>query len=687
MKKFVSSLIILISLISCTHIKNIYLKPGFTIYLNDPNSIPVINALEILQRDIKSVLGAEAHIETNFSNMKDVGNSLIIINEKADYNLPIDTLEGFERHKLFTKDGNLILHGSDMRGTIYAIYTFSEKFLGIEPLWFWASHHPEKKGGINILSSFSYDSGEPYVKYRAWFPNDTDMFSPWRKKSPVNNEIWLETMLRLKLNTVETGSSSDYTESYAISDYAELLDRFGLKITYHHVSALNSPFNKWDDYWTQFRNIEPPKLSLSNIKQIEEFWRYNVRCLVKNGIEPIWVINFRGNRDIPFWYTFEDAPESMEERARIINEMVHKQMQILKEETGNEFPVTRMIFYDELSDLLADGLLIPPDEENLIWNFVAARRDHFPNEDIRLLPIPEHVKLGYYMNLQFTSTGSHLAQAEGPWKMEKNYRFVDSKNGEPLCFSVVNAGNLREHLLTLSANADLLWRFESYDSNEFLKDFCAQYFGNRSAELIAGLYRDYFYSYWNQKKNNLEGYDRQYIFHDLRYKQTVMQLSEKFFDPVNLNPLEDYSWEQLPNRTFRIIPEDNGAETQIEAIINGTGEAYKKFKKVAQTADSVYQMFDNQKRVFFDDNLRSVAYFMMYLNESLLNYCHAYISQPGVEQRGYLEKALNAARDARQSIYESAHDQFDTWYSKERIFDIDDYINRIDQTLKLHKLQ
>jgi hypothetical protein len=92
----------------------------------------------------------------------------------------------------------------------------------------------------------------------------------------------------------------------------------------------------------------------------------------------IWGVNFRGNGDRPFWVSYEDAPESMEERAAVINKTVNRQIEILKEENGGYLPMTRMIFYDEISDLLAEGLLKPPAEENLIWNFVAARRDHFP---------------------------------------------------------------------------------------------------------------------------------------------------------------------------------------------------------------------------------------------------------------------------------------------------------------------
>ena len=495
-------------------------------------------------------------------------------------------------------------------------------------------------------------------------------------------------MLRLKMNTVEIESAGDYSKHYAISDYAKLIHEHGLQITFHHQSALDSKFNKWDEYWQRIRDMNPPELLLENKDKFEEFWRYNVQCLKNNGISPIWGVNFRGNRDIPFWYTFTDAPTGMQERADIISDMVQKQMRILKEETGEENPLVRWIFYDELSDFLSKNMLNLPAGKKLIWNFVAARRDHFPNDDIRSIPIPDTVKLGYYMNLQFTSTGSHLVQAEGPWKMEKNYRYVDSKNKQPVFFSVVNAGNIREHVLTLNANAELLWNFNSYNSDDFLFDFCKTYFGLEHADAIAKLYKDYFDAFWNQKKTDLPGFERQYIFHDLRYKQAVKQISDKFFDPVDLNPLEDFSWEQLPNRTFRIVPEDNGTTNQIKAIIKGTEISYKKFFKVSQTADSLYQLLQPQNRVFLNDNLRLPAHFMMYLNESLNKFCQAYISHSDINNHEYdqqvlLKQALQAAINARQSLYQSAHDQFKTWYSEESIFDLDDYVYRINQTLKM----
>lgn len=676
-------LVMLFGLHSCTLSGNLELKSGFTIYVNDTTSVPIKNSIDILQRDIEKVLGKKAHIVTKIDDLEGLENALIIVHgDSPDLALP--KLTGYERHKLYPHKGNLVIQGADLRGTLYAIYTFSEKFLGVKPLWYWSFLEPTKKESIKISDSFVFDSGEPYVKFRAWFPNDRDMILPWLKESKVKNEIWMETMLRLKLNTIELDNCTNFSSSkkYAVTNNTKIINRYGLKITFHHTSALNSPYNKWDDYWVKIRKMKAPELLIKNVSQLEDYWRYNVKSLVDNGINPLWTITFRGARDIPFWYSFKDAPESMEERAKIINEMVTRQVQILKEETGNEYPDVRMIFYDELSDLLAEGLLVPPNEKNLIWNFVAARRDHFPNKDIRAIPISKTTKLGYYMNLQFTSTGSHLAQAEGPWKMEKNYRFLDSKNEEPFYFSVVNAGNIKEHLLTLSANADMMWNFNTYDSDQFLNNFCSNYYGEKYAKSIANLYTDFFYSYWRQKKNDLPEFERQYNFHDLRYKQAILQISDKFFEEVNMNPLEDYSWEQLPNRTFRIVPKDSNTKTQIEAILKGTNKSYRDFRKVALAADSTYQVLNNANKVFFNDNLRSPSYFMMYLNEALYNYCLAYTTKPVTEKEGYLKKSLNAAKNARKSIYQTAHGKFETWYSEERIFDIDDMINRIDETIK-----
>ena len=108
------------------------------------------------------------------------------------------------------------------------------------------------------------------------------------------------------------------------------------------------------------------------------------------------------------------------------------------------------------------------------WTFVAGRRDHYPYDDclIRYDETSE-ARLLYESPIYFNRR--HLAPAEGPWKMEANYRYVNTRG--PLTFSVVNAGNLREFVMEMSANARMMWDMQAYNTDSFLIDFCSQYFG------------------------------------------------------------------------------------------------------------------------------------------------------------------------------------------------------------------
>jgi hypothetical protein len=96
------------------------LSPGFKIYLNDTNSTPINKALDILQRDILNVLAEQSPVQLLNDNEEIVNSIIILNNEIGGYNGI--NLEGFERHKLYTYNNNLILHGADELGTIFAMY-------------------------------------------------------------------------------------------------------------------------------------------------------------------------------------------------------------------------------------------------------------------------------------------------------------------------------------------------------------------------------------------------------------------------------------------------------------------------------------------------------------------------------------------------------------------------------------
>ena len=485
----------------------------FKIVFSDKEDGPLQIAVNALKKDFVEVMGTEPELVDEMEN----DNSrleIVIVNRSSNFlSVPPDKqkpLDGFESHRIYTDPENnrIYLEGFDLRGTIFAIYTFSEEILGVPPLKYWSSWIPEKKDEIEIAANLDIFYKSPQVRYRSILPGDQDFFMPWKRLSEENNNIWLETTLRLKMNTVEAYSTIEPDSK--LSEYAYLIDKYGLVLTSHHIAALNTSFSTWETYWEEERNMKAPELLLSNEKEILEFFRYNAQTVVKNDIENLWTIAFRGKVDQPFWSVFNDAPKSDKARADVINRMMQIQYDIICETTGEDKPYVRVTFYDELATLMSKDYLKPPEGENMIWTYVAARRDPYPYNDLVNFNSEKPVKLGYYMNFGFASTGAHVAPAESPWKMEFNYRYINNKS--PLYFTVVNVGNFREFVMELSAHAKMMWDYESYNTDEFLLDYCTQYFGVTKANEIAQLYKDFYASYWEPKKTFLREWNASFCF-------------------------------------------------------------------------------------------------------------------------------------------------------------------------------
>ena len=649
---------------------------GFRIVVSKTEDAPVMMAVNALVRDFGK-LGIKAQVENRLGTDDEVNVIVVNASDKGSVISPsyLRELDDFESHRVYVEPeyNRIYLYGKDMRGTIYAIYTFSEEILGVPPLWFFCDWNPKIRKNISVPDSLDLFFKTPQVRYRAWFPNDTDLFQPWRKLSNANDKTWYETMLRLKLNTVELEATVTYPD-HAIRQYAKLLKRYGLICTSHHHVVCNNNFANWSGYWEKVRGMKPPQLLLSNEDQIVEFWRYSIETVKINGMENLWQVGFRGIGDRPYWSAFKDAPESDQERAEVINRMIRIQYDLIREITGEDKPFIRMTFYDEISDLLAKGYLKPIVGENSLWTFVAGRRDHYPYDDLVSFDTSIPVNLGYYMNLQFTSTGAHLAPAEGPWKAEQNYRYVNSK--KPLLFSVVNVGNLREFVMEMSANAAMMWDMDAYDTDEWLLDFCSQYFGEKNASQVAQLYHDYYYSYWLPKPSEFPGMDRQFIFQDNRYARVFNQMEKTFAaGGYNPNPLREIGFERRKGRTFRI-----DGENQVDSIIAGTLVSGKKFHEVAVRAEALSAKLPKGSRQFFYDNLWSPTLYMAYMNDALHHYMLAYKKPESRVE--FIRKSREYLLKARKALLDNQHGVFSTWYDTESVIGFERILQGMDKIEK-----
>ena len=426
-------------------------------------------------------------------------------------------------------------------------------------------------------------------------------------------------------------------------------------MTSHHHTPLAGGFVHWEEFWKNVKKKSSiPKLTIENeegINNIYTFYQHCIDCIKAEKIEYIWLIGFRGSGDHAWWEVgdkgikVEGDPGDNQKRAEIINIFTEKMYEMIKLSLGENNPFVRMTFYNELSNLMSKGHLKPPTGENILWTYVAARRDHYPSLDLRQHNSNNtNVKVGLYMNFQFFSTGSHLAPAEGPWKMEYNFRFAMTKDS--LQFSVVNMGNLREYMAEASANAALLWDWENYSTDNFLVKFCAMYFGKEYAKEIAQLYHDYYYSYWNQHESDFNNMTRQYIFQDLRYALAFSIISDNWANG-KINIFDD--------EKFNIGNHDN----ELNELIEGIGKSAKSFTDVLHRADILNKKINSRYKTFFNDNFLQYVRFMAGISQSLFHF--AYASNNNKDRNGHGGAAIGLFIQGQRALFQSQHGEFSDW--------------------------
>ena len=108
---------------------------------------------------------------------------------------------------LSVRNGELVIAGTDRRGTIYGIYSLCEQ-LGISPWYFWADVPVHTKERFSLPEDYCMTDW-PSVEYRGIFINDEEELEAWAKARMKEDTIGRKTyekifelLLRLKANYI-----------------------------------------------------------------------------------------------------------------------------------------------------------------------------------------------------------------------------------------------------------------------------------------------------------------------------------------------------------------------------------------------------------------------------------------------------------------------------------------------------
>ena len=200
----------------------------------------------------------------------------------------------WEKYLIFTDKGQLVILGSDKRGTIYGIYELSRQ-IGVSP-WYWMADAPIAHHDNLYITPGIYTDGEPKVKYRGIFINDEwPSFGGWctNKFGGINSTAYrhiFELLLRLKANYFwpamwGTNFNEDDPES------PRLADEMGIVMgTSHHEPMMRSH----REYLKRKNEVGPWNYA-TNPERIEKFFLDGMKrnCKYDNLV----TIGMRGDGD------------------------------------------------------------------------------------------------------------------------------------------------------------------------------------------------------------------------------------------------------------------------------------------------------------------------------------------------------------------------------------------------------
>ena len=209
------SLVLFVTMTALAHEQFCIAKDGkaATIVVDGNDWKGVIRAANDLSDDIRKVTGVSGAVRLMDNGKWTIDNSIIVgtigksrtidrlIKQKK---LDVKKIKGhWEGYVIDVVDGNLVIAGSDKRGTIYGIYEISRR-IGVSP-WYWMADAPVvHQDELYYNDGYEYDW--PAVKYRGIFINDEwPSFGTWCQKhfGGVNSKAYekiFELLLRLKAN-------------------------------------------------------------------------------------------------------------------------------------------------------------------------------------------------------------------------------------------------------------------------------------------------------------------------------------------------------------------------------------------------------------------------------------------------------------------------------------------------------
>ena len=383
-----------------------------------------------------------------------------------------------EKYIIKTIGNQLVIAGSDKRGTVYGIYELSHQ-IGVSPWYYWADVPVEKHNDLYIIRG-EYTDGEPAVRYRGLFLNDeAPCLTTWVKNTFGTNygdhrfyEKVFELILRLKGNYL-------WPAMWGWAFYADdpenlkTADAMGVMMgTSHH-----EPMARNHQEYARNRKGWGAWNYATNKENLDRFFREGIERM--KGTDDIVTIGMRGDGDEAMGNTTD---------TKLLENIIDNQRRIIKEVTGRPAKETPQIWalYKEVQDYYDAGLRVPDDVTVLLCD------DNWGN--VRRLPTAQEQKRkggwGLYYHVDYVgaprnSKWINVTPIQNMWE-----QLQLAYNGGIQKLWILNVGDLKPMEYPIQLFMDMAWDPSKYQVDNLLdhpRAFCAECFGEDQAEEAASI--------------------------------------------------------------------------------------------------------------------------------------------------------------------------------------------------------
>jgi hypothetical protein len=450
----------------------------------------VIRAAKDLGDDIRKVTGTASNVmmNTKFSSgeiiVGTIGKSKIIDQLITDKKINVDAVKGkWESFVIQTVGNNLVVAGSDKRGTIYGIYDISEK-IGVSP-WYWWADAPVKKSSTVYIKTGRYVQQSPKVKYRGIFINDeSPSMSGWAqaKFGGINSKMYVhmfELLLRLKANFLWPAMwGNAFNEDDPMSPV--LADEYGIVMGNSH----HEPMMRAQKEYTNRKKDIGPWDYVTNADNIKKFWTDGLER--NKNYDNLITMGMRGDGDVAM------GKGNDEDNIKTLKQVVADQRDIIKKVYGkdpSEVPQLWAIF-TEVQRYYDAGLNVPDDVTLLFcdnnWGYI---RRTGPERELN-----RKGGLGMYY---------HIDMNGGPWndrwvntttipKLREQFNLAYQTGIDRIW--VINVGDLKPKEMPIDFIMHYAWNPNAISANQtvdYMVNWATGIFGSEHAKEIAEIVSKY----------------------------------------------------------------------------------------------------------------------------------------------------------------------------------------------------